>query len=69
MRVHSNPQSHQLSQAIQAKAFTTGQDVFFNRGQYQPSSHQGQELIAHELTHVVQQKGAAVQRKRKDSIN
>ena len=69
VRVHSNPQSHQLSQAIQAKAFTTGQDVFFNRGQYQPSSHQGQELIAHELTHVVQQKGAAVQRKKKDSAS
>ncbi|MDJ1174124.1 DUF4157 domain-containing protein [Roseofilum capinflatum] len=65
VKVHTDPKSHSLSQSIQAKAFTTGQDVFFNEGQYKPSSPQGQELIAHELTHVVQQKGASVQRKKK----
>ncbi|MDJ1169083.1 DUF4157 domain-containing protein [Roseofilum sp. BLCC_M154] len=64
VKVHTDPKSHSLSQSIQAKAFTTGQDVFFNEGQYKPSSPQGQELIAHELTHVVQQKGASVQRKK-----
>ena len=66
VKVHTDSQSHGLSQSIQAKAFTTGQDVFFNKGQYKPSSPQGQELIAHELTHVVQQKGASVQRKKKE---
>jgi hypothetical protein len=65
VKVHTDPKSHSLSQSIQAKAFTTGEDVFFNEGQYKPSSPEGQELIAHELTHVVQQKGASVQRKKK----
>jgi len=51
-----------LNKSIQAKAFTTGQDVFFRQGAYVPSSRNGQELIAHELTHVVQQNGKAVQR-------
>ncbi|MCF4969137.1 eCIS core domain-containing protein [Nostoc sp. CMAA1605] len=55
VRVHTDAQSDQLNRSIQAKAFTTGQDVFFRQGEYQPGSRGGQELIAHELTHVVQQ--------------
>jgi Domain of unknown function (DUF4157) len=55
VKVHTDSQSDQLNQSIQAKAFTTGQDVFFRQGAYEPSSRGGQELIAHELTHVVQQ--------------
>jgi len=62
VKVHTDSQSDQLNQSIQAKAFTTGQDVFFRQGAYKPSSRGGQELIAHELTHVVQQNGSAVQR-------
>ena len=62
VRVHTDAQSDQLNQSIQAKAFTTGQDVFFRQGEYQPGSRGGQELIAHELTHVVQQSQAKVQR-------
>jgi Domain of unknown function (DUF4157) len=62
VRVHTDAQSDQLNQSIQAKAFTTGPDVFFRQGAYQPRSRGGQELIAHELTHVVQQNGGAVQR-------
>ncbi|MBD2099795.1 DUF4157 domain-containing protein [Leptolyngbya sp. FACHB-261] len=57
VKVHTDPQSDQLNQSIQAKAFTTGQDIFFRQGGYNPGSRDGQELIAHELTHVVQQKG------------
>jgi hypothetical protein len=57
VKVHTDSQSDQLNQSIQAKAFTTGQDVFFRQGAYEPSSQGGQELIAHELTHVVQQNG------------
>ncbi|HEY9611221.1 DUF4157 domain-containing protein [Allocoleopsis sp.] len=56
VRVHTDALSDQLNQSIQAKAFTTGQDVFFRQGAYDPGSRGGQELIAHELTHVVQQK-------------
>ncbi|MFH7244049.1 MAG: DUF4157 domain-containing protein [Spirulina sp.] len=57
--IHADSQADQLNRSIQAKAFTTGQDIFFRQGAYQPSSRNGQELIAHELTHVIQQNGAA----------
>ncbi len=56
VRVHTDGQSDQLNRSIQAKAFTTGQDVFFRQEAYAPGSRKGQDLIAHELTHVVQQK-------------
>ena len=62
VKVHTDAQSDQLNRSIQAKAFTTGQDVFFRQGEYKPGSRGGQELIAHELTHVVQQNSGAVQR-------
>jgi Domain of unknown function (DUF4157) len=56
VKVHTDSQADQLNRSIQAKAFTTGQDVFFRQGEYNPGSQAGKELIAHELTHVVQQK-------------
>ncbi|MFW5778686.1 MAG: eCIS core domain-containing protein [Coleofasciculus sp.] len=62
VRVHTDTQSDELNQAIQAKAFTTGEDIFFREGAYEPGSKGGQELLAHELTHVVQQSGGVVQR-------
>ncbi|BAZ31135.1 hypothetical protein NIES4074_36060 [Cylindrospermum sp. NIES-4074] len=61
VRVHTDSRADEMSQSIQAKAFTTGQDVFFRQGAYEPGSRDGQELLAHELTHVVQQNGGAVQ--------
>ncbi|HEX4962821.1 MAG TPA: DUF4157 domain-containing protein, partial [Thermoanaerobaculia bacterium] len=60
--VHRDRQSDQLNHAIHARAFTTGQDIFFRRGEYNPASRGGQELLAHELTHVVQQGGPEVRR-------
>ncbi|MBP0016772.1 MAG: DUF4157 domain-containing protein [Cyanobacteria bacterium SBLK] len=57
VKVHTDSTANDLNQSIQAKAFTTGKDVFFKQGEYQPGSQSGQELIAHELTHVVQQNG------------
>ena len=65
VKVHTDSLSDQLSKSIQAKAFTTGQDVFFRQGAYAPSSRGGQELIAHELTHVVQQRGVPKSNHRK----
>ncbi|PZO44147.1 MAG: hypothetical protein DCF19_02785 [Pseudanabaena frigida] len=62
VKVHTDAQADQLNKSIQAKAFTTGQDLFFRQGAYEPRSRGGQELIAHELTHVVQQSGS-IQRK------
>jgi len=60
--IHTDTQSDQLNRSIQAIAFTTGQDIFFQSGAYDPGSRSGKELLAHELTHVVQQNGHAVQR-------
>ncbi|MEM9091163.1 MAG: DUF4157 domain-containing protein, partial [Cyanobacteria bacterium P01_F01_bin.53] len=72
VRIHTDAQSNQLNQSIQAKAFTTGQDIFFRQGAYQPDNRSGQELLAHELTHVVQQTGhtsPSVQPQAHDSSN
>lgn len=63
VNVHTDGRSDQLNQSIQAKAFTTGQDIYFRQGAYQPGSQSGQKLIAHELTHVMQQNGLAIQAK------
>ena len=60
VRVHTSPESDNLNRELGAKAFTTGNDVFFREGQYDPHSSSGQELIAHELTHVVQQNSGRV---------
>jgi hypothetical protein len=57
VRVHTSPEASELTQDLHAKAFTTGQDIFFREGTYNPASSDGQKLIAHELTHVVQQSG------------
>jgi hypothetical protein len=57
VRVHTNGNADQLNRSISARAFTTGQDIFFKQGEYNPGSRGGQELLAHELTHVVQQTG------------
>ncbi|HBB32826.1 MAG TPA: hypothetical protein DDZ80_21645 [Cyanobacteria bacterium UBA8803] len=58
VKVHTDGESDKLNKSIQAKAFTTGKDIFFKQGEYKPESREGQELLAHELTHVVQQTGA-----------
>lgn len=55
VRVHTSPESDQLNKSVGAKAFTTGSDIFFSQGSYDPGSTGGKELLAHELTHVVQQ--------------
>jgi len=60
VRVHTSPESDQLNQQLGARAFTTGSDIFFKEGEYQPQSSDGQKLLAHELTHVVQQGSGAV---------
>ncbi|OBQ24581.1 MAG: hypothetical protein AN488_00015 [Anabaena sp. WA113] len=69
VKVHNDAVSDQLNQSIQARAFTTGQDVFFRGGEYNPGSRGGQELLAHELTHVVQQSGGALHGGNKTDIS
>ena len=60
VRVHTDGEAHALNEQLSAKAFTTGPDIFFRGGTYSPQSSAGQELLAHELTHVVQQASGAV---------
>lgn len=55
VKIHTDSQASKLSRQLGATAFTTGNDVFFREGAYEPQSEKGQHLIAHELTHVVQQ--------------
>lgn len=57
VRIHHNTDSDILNRKMSARAFTTGQDIFFSQGAYSPDNLAGRELIAHELTHVVQQSG------------
>jgi hypothetical protein len=66
VRVHTNSQADSLNQSLNARAFTTGQDIYFKQGQYNPGSSSGKELLAHELTHVVQQNGDKIQGKYED---
>ncbi len=55
VRVHTGAQSAQLNQSVQAQAFTHGNDIYFDAGKYDPDSTAGKHLLAHELTHTIQQ--------------
>ena len=55
VRVHNNAESANMNRQLNAQAFTHGSDIYFNSGKYDTSSKQGQHLLAHELTHTVQQ--------------
>lgn len=57
VRVHADAEAAQSARAVNALAYTVGRDVVFDAGQYAPATRAGQELLAHELTHVVQQRG------------
>ncbi len=55
VKIHTDNQAAQLNKDLNAKAFTVGNDIYFNEGQYQPNSSSGKQLLAHELTHTLQQ--------------
>jgi len=57
VRLHSGPAAEQSAHDVGALAYTVGHDIVFGAGQFVPGTHEGQRLIAHELTHVVQQTG------------
>ncbi|GGG23349.1 hypothetical protein GCM10011344_25110 [Dokdonia pacifica] len=63
VRVHNDSTAVQMNQQLGAQAFTNGSDIYFNEGNYNPGSDSGKHLLAHELTHTVQQGAADVQRK------
>lgn len=62
VRVHADGQADTLCRSIEAQAFTKGSDVYFASGQYNPGTAGGDHLLAHELTHVVQQGAPAISR-------
>lgn len=55
VKVHTDSTAVQMSDALNAQAFAHGSDIYFNSGKYDPASKAGQHLLAHELTHTVQQ--------------
>ena len=55
VRIHADSSAAQMNKQLHAKAFTVGSNIYFNEGQYQPHTSEGKTLLAHELTHVVQQ--------------
>lgn len=69
VNVHTDTTADTLARSVGARAFTTGNDIFFREGEYQPQSQHGQSLLAHELTHVVQQGAAAPSVQGKMTVN
>ena len=62
VRVHTDSRALETADSLQARAFTVGPNIAFGAGQYSPESSEGKRLLAHELTHVVQQTGSKVHR-------
>ncbi|MDI9310930.1 MAG: DUF4157 domain-containing protein [Limnohabitans sp.] len=62
VRIHTDSRAVQMNQQLGAQAFATGNNIYFNEGKYNPNSQEGKHLLAHELTHTVQQ-GAAIRKK------
>ena len=60
MRVHNDSAAHESAKSVSAHAYTVGSNVVFQRDMYDPSSQAGKTMLAHELTHVVQQREGAV---------
>lgn len=58
VRLHTDAHADALNRALSAAAFTTGRDIYFRQGQYDPEGASGRRLLAHELTHVAQQAGS-----------
>ncbi len=73
VHIHTDSVAAKSAQSINALAYTTGNNIVFNSGQYSPDSDSGKRLMAHELTHVIQQGGAlqtaSIQRDLKDPLD
>jgi hypothetical protein len=57
VKIHTGPEAGRSAAGLNALAYTYGNNIVFNEKQYEPGTHQGQKLLAHELVHVVQQSG------------
>ena len=58
VKIHADNTAVQLNKKLGAQAFTTGNNIYFNEGKYKPETQNGKKLLAHELTHTVQQGGS-----------
>ena len=65
VRIHNDSAASRMSEDLGAQAFTHGQDIYFNEGKYDPQSNSGKHLLAHELTHTVQQSQPGTIRRKK----
>lgn len=66
VNIHTDHQSEEMNEQLGARAFTVGNDIFFNKGQYNPHSPDGKKLLAHELTHTIQQGAGKPKEKQQD---
>lgn len=69
VKIHTGNDAIQMNRELNAKAFTVGNDIYFNEGQYNPNSKDGKHLLAHELTHTVQQGSKNLQKKIQRAIH
>lgn len=69
VRVHAGAESAAAASAVGARAYTTGQDIHFAAGQYDPTSANGEHLLAHEVAHTVQQRGGTPTRQNKLEVS
>ncbi len=69
VRVHSDTKAADSARAVNARAYTVGRDIIFGAGQYAPGTGKGRSILAHELTHVVQQRNLVSIPSRQHSIN
>lgn len=69
VRIHTDDQAVQMNNELRSNAFTHGNDIYFNAGKYHPDSGTGKHLLAHELTHVVQQNGGGSALQRDDTVD
>ncbi|MEP7252331.1 MAG: DUF4157 domain-containing protein [Ginsengibacter sp.] len=66
VNIHNDSEAANMNAELSAQAFTHGSDIYFNKGKYNPSTSEGKFLLAHELTHVVQQHGGISTKKLND---
>lgn len=62
VNIHNDTNAHQLNQHLNAKAFTVGNDIYFGNKNYDTESNEGKELLAHELTHTIQQSNNTIRK-------
>ncbi|TFV58162.1 DUF4157 domain-containing protein [Mycobacterium sp. PS03-16] len=60
VRIHTDGAAHDSAKSVNAQAYTVGSNIVFQRDKYDPASHSGKHMLAHELTHVVQQRSGPV---------